>query len=59
MISLNIHEIKRINASKITQQSTGSYVRDITIRSRDGKIQLTLFADNKDDLKVKRGEWDS
>lgn len=58
MISSNIHEIKAIRASKITQQSTGSYVRDITIRSKDGKIQLTLFADNKEDLEVQRGEWD-
>ena len=57
MINSSIHEVTAIKASKITQQSTGSYVRDITIRSRDGKIQLTLFADNKKDLNVGRGEW--
>jgi hypothetical protein len=58
MISSNIHKIKAIKASKITQQSTGSYVRDITIRSQDGKLQLTLFADKKEDLRIQAGEWD-
>ena len=57
MISSNIHEITAIKASKIKQQSTGSYVRDITIHSRDGEISLTLFADDKEDLKIRHGNW--
>ena len=52
MIAMNIHDVSSIRITETREQtvSTTSYVRHLVIRSKDGELNISLYADNKESL---------
>ena len=47
-----IHNVKEIVISKVTKQETGSYVKNIKIKTDRDEIEITLFADKKENVET-------
>jgi len=47
-----IHNVKEIVISKVTKQGTGSYVKNIFIKTDRDEIGITLFADKKENVET-------
>jgi len=48
-----MHRITDLSVDEINRQDeTGSFVRELMIRSEDGDFEITLFSDNRDSLIV-------
>ena len=45
-----IHDIKEIVVDKVTKEETGSYVKHIKIKTDRDEIEITLFADKKENV---------
>ncbi len=47
-----IHNVKEIVVDKVTKQETGSYVKNIKIKTDRDEIEITLFADKKENVET-------
>ena len=47
-----IHNVKEIVISKVTKQETGSYVKNIKIKTDRDEIEIILFADKKENVET-------
>ena len=47
-----IHNVKEIVVDKVTKQETGSYVKHIKIKTDRDEIEITLFADKKENVET-------
>lgn len=54
MLAINIHGVSSIRTTKTREQAVSetSYVKHLIIRSKDGELEISLFADNKESLKI-------
>jgi hypothetical protein len=51
MASMNIHHVEEIDTETYQQEGTGSWVKKIMIKTEEGVFELTLFSDDKNNLK--------
>ena len=52
-MNLSIHRVKTVIVEDIKEQFSGSYVRDIIIKTEDGhEFEITLFSRKHDGLEV-------
>ena len=49
--SLMIHDVEKIE-EKINKLSSGTYVKEIIVYTKSGKIEISLFADSEEKLRV-------
>ena len=47
-----IHNVKEIVVDKVTKEETGSYVKNIKIKTDRDEIEITLFADKKEKVET-------
>ena len=47
-----IHNVKEIVVDKVTKEETGSYVKNIKIKTDRDEIEITLFADKKENVET-------
>ena len=47
-----IHNVKEIVVDKVTKEETGSYVKHIKIKTDRDEIEITLFADKKENVET-------
>lgn len=51
MASINIHHVEEIDTQTYELENTGSWVKKITIKTEEGVFEITLFSDDKNNLK--------
>ena len=47
-----IHNVKEIVVDKVTKEETGSYVKNIKIKTDRDEIEIILFADKKENVET-------
>ena len=56
MIFQNFHGVKKITYKKRNENVYSSYTAYLTIETDQEKIEMTLFAKDKDNLEIKKGD---
>ena len=59
MITLNIHDIKEVvtEIADLSDKKGDCFVKRISIISEDGQIELCLFAEQKDFLRIRHNSY--
>jgi len=47
---LNIHDVEKVEIEEIKKLGTGGFARNITVYTENGKIEITLFAEQRHKL---------